>query len=68
MANPLEYYVNQVNQDALIDGVHEMARLLYLYYDSLLKSGFNVSEAMTLTAAFQVFLLANAGNTEAADE
>lgn len=68
MPNPLEYYVNQVNQDALVDSVHETARLLYLYYASLLESGFNVQEAMTLTAALQVFLFANAGNIGEADE
>lgn len=68
MPNPLEQYINQVNRDMFLDGAREMARMLYVYYMSLLKSGFSREESLMLAAAYQTFLLANAGNTEVEDE
>lgn len=49
-------------------GLKDMAALLKSYYDSLIDSGFNVTQALALTIAFQAQMMAKAGDEAKEDE
>lgn len=56
--------MNDAVLDQVASGVKNLAKILWIYQEELMKQGFSGEEAFTLALHYQTQMLINVGNSE----